>query len=111
MDLSNLKKNLSIDINEIVNETDSKHLANYKNLIIFLENSLNESVADNTLNYSTLQSACFKCIRYLDQVIQTYSVQKEYAEKQNKTVENIFSELIQEESAEKKLDQVQEEKY
>ena len=60
-------------LDDAITESDLQHLENYKNLITFLENSLNNSVMSEN-QYGNLHSNCVKCIRYLDSLIHTYKI-------------------------------------
>jgi len=87
-------QDLLVRENPAVSETDARHVANYKNLIAFIEGAIAEGSGD----ISKLTSACVKLIRYLDQVIVSYEKQEMVAKERNA----LLNFLIQKNTGEKK---------
>ena len=68
-------KDLIVDEKKVVTEADLKHIQNYKNLILFFENALQESVnTEIGTSAKVLQGSLIKSIRFLDQLMYSYDI-------------------------------------
>ena len=84
-------KRLLVNEKDLLSESDVRHIENYKNLAIFLENELAEAVNSPDSMTQRLFSACFKCIRHLDQVVFSYDNQGNIVKEKNRLIEALIS--------------------
>lgn len=89
MNLEELKK-YKFSEKDIVTTSDVKHISNYKQLIVFFENALTDSLKEGTINYNTLHSACLQAIRHLDNLIHTYDSTLQGVQFVNQTLDRII---------------------
>jgi hypothetical protein len=91
-EIVNIKKikGYRIEESSIVNDTDKKHIENYKQLTKFFESAVQNSVSEGTTNFSALHSSCIQCIRFLDNLILTYEGSVQSARLLNQTLEKII---------------------
>ena len=75
---------------DVINKSDLNHLENYRNLIIFFQESLQSSFVDNKPNYGNLQESIFKCIRHLDKLINQYEEKIKLANANNSLINQII---------------------
>ena len=83
-------KNLLVDESLVLNQTEAKHIANYKNLISFFEAAITESALETETNYQKLLLSCIKCIRHLDQIVVSYDSQLNAVREKNKLIEYLI---------------------
>lgn len=83
-------KDYRIEESSILNDTDLKHIDNYKQMIKFFESAIQNSISENTTNFSALHASCIQCIRFLDNLIHTYEGSVQSARLLNQTLEKII---------------------
>ena len=96
MKLDKLKQ-YKINENAVFNESDRKHVENYRQLIKFFENAIHSSIKDGAVNYSALHASCLQSIRFLDNLILTYDNSIQSARLVNNTIDKIISDNKSEE--------------
>jgi translation initiation factor 2B subunit (eIF-2B alpha/beta/delta family) len=89
MKLEELK---SYKINEqtVLSNNDRKHIENYKQLILFFENAITNSMSNEGVKYSSLHGSCMQCIRFLDSLISTYDSNLESVRFLNNKIDEII---------------------
>ena len=91
MEFDNINK-YKINENSVVSDIDKKHIENYQQLIKFFETSIQNSMSNEGTNYNSLHNSCVKCIRFLDNLILTYSNAIQTARAVNQTLDKIITE-------------------
>ena len=81
-----------IDENSVVGDVDKKHIENYQQLIKFFETAIQNSMSNEGTNYNSLHDSCVKCIRFLDNLIFTYSNAVQTAKTVNQLLDKIIAE-------------------
>ena len=89
MELEQLNK-YKIDENSVISISDKKHIENYKQLITFFENAINNSIIEGKADYNVLNSSLIQCIRYLDNLIYTYDMTLKNVMANNQLIEKII---------------------
>ena len=90
MNIDNLK-NYKILETSILNDTDKKHIENYKQLIKFFENAIDTSIKEGVTNYNSLHNANIQCIRYLDKLIYSYDASLQRTKYLNQVIDTIIN--------------------
>jgi hypothetical protein len=99
MDLKELRK-YKIDEKSLITPSDRKHLENYKQLIKFLESSIQNSLSGDSIeNYKSLHNSCIQCVRFLDNLIFTYDATAKNGLYLNEKLEKIISDNTPEQSS------------
>jgi hypothetical protein len=88
MNLNNLDL-YKINENSVLSDIDRKHIENYKQLIKFFENAINQSINEGKTNYNSLHNSCIQSIRYLDSLILTYESSVQGVRLLNNTINKI----------------------
>lgn len=97
MDVKELKK-YKIRQEQLLSESDKKHLENYKQLIKFFEIALGNSLKEGKADYNSLHGSCLQCIRFLDNLIYNYESSFQNVKMINDTIDKIISEYSEEEN-------------
>ena len=90
MELEKLYK-YKIEESNVLSDIDRKHIENYKQLIIFFENAINQSIKDGKTDFNSLHSSVLQSIRYLDNLTYTYEGNVAGVRLLNKTIDKIIS--------------------
>ena len=77
--------------NDILSNTDKKHIGNYQQLIKFFENALSNSIKEGKADYNSLHASCLQSIRFLDSLILTYDNSVQSVRLVNSTIDQIIS--------------------
>ena len=80
----------------VLNDSDKKHIENYKQLINFFENAIQSSIVDGNANYNKIHTACLQSIRFLDSLIFTYDSSIRSVKLLNDTIDMIIDENVEE---------------
>ena len=73
------------------NVTDQKHIENYKQLIKFFENAVQNSLDGGKTNYPALHGSCLQCIRFLDDLIHSYNTSLQNVRFLNSNIDGIIN--------------------
>ena len=76
----------------ILTDSDKIHIENYRQLINFFENSLQNSIKDGVANYNSLHGSCLQCIRFLDNLIHSYDISVKNSKYLNTVIDKIIEE-------------------
>lgn len=90
MELEKLQR-YKLNENDIVSDTDRKHIGNYHQLIKFFENALSSSIKEGKTDYNSLHASCLQSIRFLDSLILTYESSIQSARLLNETIDKIVN--------------------
>ncbi len=79
-----------VNEDNIISDSDKKHIDNYKNLIAYFENAIAVSTKEGKADYESLLKSCMKCIRFLDTVVFSYDREMIAAKTRNATIMSII---------------------
>lgn len=89
MELEKLQQ-YKLNENDILSDTDKKHIGNYQQLIKFFENAINSSIKEGKADYNSLHASCLQSIRFLDSLILTYDNSVQSVRLVNSTIDKII---------------------
>ena len=95
-------KTLLIDESEILTSADKQHIENYKNLIQYFYESINNSLSDDQKSYQSLHSSTISAIKQLEQLVNSYDNKLAVAQGRNQIIHYLEEKISQQDMNDKK---------